>query len=76
MGISVCRVGGNAQIKAMKKVAGSLRLDLSQFRELEAFAKFGSELDQDTQRTLARGERLVAAAQPAAVRPHGRSRTR
>ena len=60
VGISVSRVGGNAQIKAMKKVAGSLRLDLSQFRELEAFAKFGSELDQETQRTLARGERLVA----------------
>jgi len=61
VGISVSRVGGNAQIKAMKKVAGSLRLDLSQFRELEAFAKFGSELDQETQRTLARGERLVAS---------------
>ena len=61
VGISVSRVGGNAQIKAMKKVAGTLRLDLSQFRELEAFAKFGSELDQETQRTLARGERLVAS---------------
>jgi F-type H+-transporting ATPase subunit alpha len=60
VGISVSRVGGNAQIKAMKKVAGSLRLDLSQFRELEAFAKFGSELDQETQKALARGERLVA----------------
>jgi F-type H+-transporting ATPase subunit alpha len=60
VGISVSRVGGNAQIKAMKKVAGSLRLDLSQFRELEAFAKFGSEVDQETLRTLARGERLVA----------------
>jgi F-type H+-transporting ATPase subunit alpha len=60
VGISVSRVGGNAQIKAMKKVAGSLRLDLSQFRELEAFAKFGSELDQETQKSLARGERLVA----------------
>ncbi|GAB4247825.1 MAG: F0F1 ATP synthase subunit alpha [Thermoleophilia bacterium] len=59
VGISVSRVGGNAQIKAMKKVAGSLRLDLSQYRELEAFAKFGSELDPETQRTLARGERLV-----------------
>jgi F-type H+-transporting ATPase subunit alpha len=59
VGISVSRVGGNAQIKAMKKVAGSLRLDLSQFRELEAFAKFGSELDQETQKALARGERLV-----------------
>ena len=59
VGISVSRVGGSAQIKAMKKVAGSLRLDLSQYRELEAFAKFGTELDQQTQRTLARGERLV-----------------
>src|SRR5450756_1696037 len=58
-GISVSRVGGNAQIKAMKKVAGRLRLDLSQFRELEAFAKFGSELDPETQKTLNRGERLV-----------------
>jgi len=54
VGISVSRVGGNAQIKAMKKVAGSLRLDLSQFRELEAFAKFGSELDVETQKSLAR----------------------
>jgi F-type H+/Na+-transporting ATPase subunit alpha len=61
VGISVSRVGGNAQTKAMKKVAGKLRLDLSQYRELEAFAQFGSELDPETQRTLARGERLVAA---------------
>jgi F-type H+/Na+-transporting ATPase subunit alpha len=61
VGISVSRVGGNAQTKAMKKVAGKLRLDLSQFRELEAFAQFGSELDPETQRTLARGERLVEA---------------
>lgn len=60
VGISVSRVGGKAQIPAMKKVAGSLRLDLSQYRELEAFAKFGSELDPETQKTLARGERLVA----------------
>lgn len=59
VGISVSRVGGNAQIKAMKKVAGSLKLDLAQFRELEAFAKFGSDLDASTQRTLARGGRLV-----------------
>jgi F-type H+/Na+-transporting ATPase subunit alpha len=59
VGISVSRVGGNAQTKAMKKVAGKLRLDLSQFRDLEAFAQFGSELDPETQRTLARGERLV-----------------
>jgi F-type H+-transporting ATPase subunit alpha len=59
VGISVSRVGGNAQTKAMKKVAGKLRLDLSQFRDLEAFAQFGSELDPETQRALARGERLV-----------------
>ena len=59
VGISVSRVGGNAQIKAMKKVAGSLKLDLAQYRELEAFAKFGSDLDAATQRTLAKGERLV-----------------
>ncbi len=60
VGASVSRVGGSAQIKAMKKVAGRLKLELSQYRELEAFAQFGSELDADTQRTLARGERLVA----------------
>jgi F-type H+-transporting ATPase subunit alpha len=59
VGISVSRVGGNAQTKAMKKVAGKLRLDLSQYRDLEAFAQFGSELDPDTQKQLARGERLV-----------------
>jgi F-type H+/Na+-transporting ATPase subunit alpha len=61
VGISVSRVGGNAQTKAMKKVAGKLRLDLAQYRELEAFAQFGSELDPETQKALARGERLVAA---------------
>jgi len=55
----VSRVGGNAQIKAMKKVAGSLKLDLAQYRELEAFAKFGSDLDQSTLRTLNKGARLV-----------------
>jgi F-type H+/Na+-transporting ATPase subunit alpha len=60
VGISVSRVGGAARIKAMNKVAGRLRLDLSQYRELEAFAQFGSELDQATQDALARGERLVA----------------
>ncbi len=59
VGISVSRVGGAAQIKAMKQVAGRLRLDLAQFRELEAFAQFGSELDPATQRQLARGERTV-----------------
>jgi len=56
----VSRVGGNAQIKPMKRVAGRLKIDLSQYRDLEAFAQFGSDLDPDTQRTLARGERLVA----------------
>jgi F-type H+-transporting ATPase subunit alpha len=59
VGISVSRVGGNAQIKAMKKVAGTLKLDLAQYRELEAFAKFGSDLDKSTQKTLSRGARLV-----------------
>ncbi|MDG1223338.1 MAG: F0F1 ATP synthase subunit alpha, partial [Candidatus Marinimicrobia bacterium] len=59
VGLSVSRVGGNAQIKAMKKVAGTLRLDLAQFRELEAFAKFGSDLDKSTLSQLARGERMV-----------------
>jgi F-type H+/Na+-transporting ATPase subunit alpha len=59
VGISVSRVGGNAQTKAMKKVAGKLRLDLSQYRDLEAFAQFGSELDPETQKQLTRGERLV-----------------
>jgi F-type H+-transporting ATPase subunit alpha len=58
-GISVSRVGGNAQVKAMKKVSGTLRLDLANFRALEAFAKFGSDLDAATQSTLRRGERLV-----------------
>jgi F-type H+/Na+-transporting ATPase subunit alpha len=61
VGISVSRVGSNAQIKPMKRVAGRLKLELSQYRELEAFAQFGSDLDPATQRTLARGERLVAA---------------
>jgi F-type H+/Na+-transporting ATPase subunit alpha len=59
VGISVSRVGGDAQPTPMRKVAGKLRLELSQFRELESFAQFGSELDPETQRTLSRGERLV-----------------
>ncbi len=59
VGNSVSRVGGSAQIKAMKQVAGSLRLDLAQFRELQAFAQFGSDLDKATQAQLARGERLT-----------------
>jgi F-type H+/Na+-transporting ATPase subunit alpha len=59
VGISVSRVGGNAQITPMRKVAGTLKLELSQYRELEAFSQFGSELDPETQKTLNRGERLV-----------------
>jgi F-type H+-transporting ATPase subunit alpha len=59
VGLSVSRVGGAAQVKAMKQVAGTLRLDLAQYREKEAFAQFGSDLDQATQKQLARGQRLV-----------------
>jgi F-type H+/Na+-transporting ATPase subunit alpha len=59
VGISVSRVGGSAQVKGMRSVAGRLRLDLAQYRELEAFAQFGSELDAATQQQLARGERIV-----------------
>jgi F-type H+/Na+-transporting ATPase subunit alpha len=69
VGISVSRVGGNAQPKAMKKVAGKLRIELSQYRELEAFAQFGSELDASTQATLARGERLVETLNQNELRP-------
>jgi len=59
VGLSVSRVGGNAQVKAMKQVAGRLRLDLAQYRELEAFAKFGSDLDKATQAQITRGQRMV-----------------
>ncbi len=59
VGISVSRVGGNAQIKAMKQVAGTLRLDMAQFRELAAFSQFASDLDKASQAQLARGQRLV-----------------
>ena len=59
VGISVSRVGGNAQNKAMRKVAGPLKLDLAQFRELKAFSKFGSDLDKATQQSLTRGARLT-----------------
>jgi F-type H+-transporting ATPase subunit alpha len=59
VGLSVSRVGGNAQLKAMKSIAGSLRLDLAQYRELAAFAQFGSDLDKTTQKQLSRGERLM-----------------
>src|SRR5213595_192206 len=69
VGISVSRVGGNAQIKAMKQVAGRLRLDLAQYRELEAFAQFGSELDPATQRQLARGARVVEVLKQPQYRP-------
>ena len=61
VGISVSRVGGSAQVKAMRKVAGRMKLELAQYRDLEAFSQFGSELDAATQKTLARGQRLVAA---------------
>jgi F-type H+-transporting ATPase subunit alpha len=69
VGISVSRVGGNAQITPMRKVAGRLKLELSQYRELEAFSQFGSELDPETQRTLARGERLVKTLNQAERNP-------
>ena len=74
VGTSVSRVGGDAQTKAMKKVAGKLRLDLSQYRELEAFAQFGSELDPETQKQLARGERMVAALNQNEREPDDRRR--
>src|SRR5205085_240393 len=69
VGISVSRVGGNAQPTPMRKVAGRLRLDLSQFRELEAFAQFGSDLDPETQKSLARGERLVETLNQDELKP-------
>src|SRR3954462_1776887 len=69
VGISVSRVGGSAQTKPMKKVAGRLRLELSQYRELEAFAQFGSDLDPETQKALNRGERLVETLNQDELRP-------
>ncbi len=69
VGISVSRVGGSAQIRAMRKVAGRLKLELAQYRDLEAFAQFGSELDAATQRTLARGARFVATLNQPAYAP-------
>ena len=68
-GISVSRVGGNAQIKAMKKVAGTLKLAYSQFRELQAFSQFGSDLDADTKKRLAQGERIVEVLKQPQNRP-------
>lgn len=69
VGLSVSRVGGNAQIKAMKQVAGSLRLDLAQYREMAAFAQFGSDLDKATQAQLARGSRLVEVLKQPQYKP-------
>ncbi|MCB9522727.1 MAG: F0F1 ATP synthase subunit alpha [Myxococcales bacterium] len=69
VGISVSRVGGSAQTKAMKKVAGTLRMDLAQYREMEAFAQFASDLDPATQRQLARGERLVEVLKQPQYKP-------
>lgn len=71
VGNSVSRVGGSAQIKAMKQVAGSLRLDLAQFRELQAFAQFGSDLDKATQAQLARGQRLTEILKQPQYQPMG-----
>ena len=70
VGISVSRVGGAAQIKAMKQVAGTLKLELAQFRELEAFAAFGSDLDKATQAQLARGQRLVEILKQGQYQPY------
>jgi F-type H+-transporting ATPase subunit alpha len=70
VGISVSRVGGNAQVKAMKKIAGSLRLDLASFRELEAFAQLGTDLDASTQRQLDRGYRVVELLKQPQYRPY------
>ena len=70
-GISVSRVGGDAQIKAMKKVAGSLKLLYSQYRELQSFAQFGSDLDADTKARLAQGERIVAVLKQKNGSPSG-----
>ncbi|MBI1963317.1 MAG: F0F1 ATP synthase subunit alpha, partial [Candidatus Rokubacteria bacterium] len=69
VGLSVSRVGGSAQIKAMRQVAGKLRLDLAQYRELAAFAQFGSDLDRATQQQLARGQRMVEILKQGQYRP-------
>ncbi len=69
VGLSVSRVGGNAQIRAMRQVAGSLRLDLAQYREMAAFAQFGSDLDKATQAQLARGSRLVEVLKQGQYKP-------
>jgi F-type H+-transporting ATPase subunit alpha len=69
VGLSVSRVGGSAQIKTMKQVAGTLRLDLAQYREMAAFSQFGSELDKSTQRQLARGVRMVELLKQGQYKP-------
>jgi len=69
VGLSVSRVGGAAQTKAMKKIAGTLRLDLAQYREMQAFSQFASDLDKSTQRQLARGERLVELLKQGQYKP-------
>jgi len=69
VGLSVSRVGGSAQTKSMKQVAGTLRLNLAQYREMAAFAQFGSDLDKATQMQLARGERLVEILKQPQYRP-------
>jgi F-type H+-transporting ATPase subunit alpha len=69
VGISVSRVGGSAQTKMMKQVAGTLRLDLAQYREMAAFAQFASDLDKNTQQQLARGERLVELLKQSQYKP-------
>ena len=76
VGISVSRVGGSAQIGAMKKVAGTLRLDLAQYREMAAFAQFASDLDKATQQQLSRGQRLVEILKQGQYVPRSRSRSR
>ncbi len=74
VGISVSRVGGNAQRKGMKKISGSLRLDLAAYRELEAFAQLGTDLDVDTQRRLDRGKRMVELLKQPQYQPYTYSR--
>ena len=76
VGTSVSRVGGSAQVKAMRQVSGSLRVDLAQFRDLEAFAAFASDLDDASKAQLARGQRMVELLKQAPVRARTRSRTR
>ena len=71
VGLSVSRVGSKAQIKAMKKVAGTLKLDLAQYRELEAFAQFGSDLDNATKQQLERGKRAVEVLKQPQYAPDG-----